>query len=363
MMIPLIKTLIPSKEKLLPRLEEILYSGYVAQGQIVEDFERKFEEYIGGGNTLSLNSGTAALHIALILAGVCEGDEVISTPLTAEPTNVAIKMVGAKIRWADIDFETGNISPDSIERAINDKTRAIVVVDYAGVPVNVERIKQISEKYNIPVIEDAAHALGAKFNRQKTGNHFPFTVYSFQAIKHLTTIDGGALQIKDNNLYEKGKIIRWFGLDKKLSRLDNNITIQGYKYHMNNVNALIGLVQLENIENVIETYISNGKYLDKNLKGIQGIELLKYYPNSEPSYWLYTLKVENRDAFIKMMESNGVMASELHKRNDHHLYLNDFQSDLPNLDKFYSKMVHIPCGWWVTIEDCSKMVQLIKQGW
>lgn len=347
----------------MPKLEEVIYSGYIAQGDVVENFERKFEEYIGSGHTLSLNSGTAALHIALILAGVSEGDEVISTALTAEPTNVAIKMVGAKVRWADVDLDTGNISADSIERNINTKTKAIIVVDYAGIPVDVKRIQEISNQYNIPVIEDAAHALGAKYKGRKTGNHFPFTVYSFQAIKHLTTIDGGALQILDKDLYEKGKIIRWFGLDKKLTRMDNNITIQGYKYHMNNVNAMVGLVQLDNIENVVGKFVENGKYLDEQLKGIKGVNLIKYYPDSEPSYWLYTLKVENRDGFVKMMADNGIMASELHKRNDLHTYLNDFKTLLPSLDIFYSEMVHIPCGWWVTKEDCDKMIDLIKKGW
>lgn len=362
-MIPLIKTSIPPREVLMPRLEEVLYSGYVAQGDAVEDFERKFEHYIGGGNTLSLNSGTAALHIALILAGVIEGDEVISTALTAEPTNVAIKMVGAKVRWADVDYNTGNISPEAIEKAINSKTKAIIVVDYAGIPVDVNRIKEISKKYNIPVIQDAAHALGAKSNGKKTGNHFPFTVFSFQAIKHLTTIDGGALQIQDKDLYEKGKVIRWFGLDKKLSRLDNDIVFQGFKYHMNNVNATIGLVQLESIENLIQKYMENGKYFDQNLKNIKGVELIKYYQDTEPSYWFYTLKVENREAFVKMMSDNGVVASEVHKRNDLHTYLNDFPTKLPNLDLFYSKMVHIPCGWWVTDKDRDKIVNLIKKGW
>ncbi|WP_269237503.1 DegT/DnrJ/EryC1/StrS family aminotransferase [Flavobacterium flavigenum] len=362
-MLPLVKTSIPDREILMPRLEQVLYSGYVAQGDVVEEFERKFEEYIGGGNTLSLNSGTAALHIALILTGVKEGDEVISTALTAEPTNVAIKMVGAKVRWADIDYNTGNISADSIEKAINRKTKAIIVVDYAGIPVDVERIQELSTKYNIPVIEDAAHALGAKYKGKKTGNHFPFTVYSFQGIKHLTTIDGGALQILDDDLYEQGKLIRWFGLDKKLTRMDNNITFQGYKYHMNNVNATIGIIQLENIENLVQKYIYNGKFFDEHLKGIKGVELVEYYPNSEPSYWLYTLKVEDRNGFIKMMAENGIMASELHKRNDLHTYLNDYRTKLPNLDLFYSKMVHIPCGWWVTDEDKERMVTLIKRGW
>lgn len=362
-MLPLIKTYIPPREILMPKIEEVLYSGYIAQGEAVENFERKFEEFIGSGYTLSLNSGTAALHIALILAGVKEGDEVISTAMTAEPTNVAIKMVGAKVRWADVDYETGNIAPKAIENAINEKTKAIIVVDYAGTPVDVKSIQEISLKYNIPVIEDAAHALGTTYNGKKTGNHFPFTVFSFQAIKHLTTVDGGALQIQDKELYEKGKLIRWFGLDKKLTRLENDIQIQGYKYHMNNVNATIGLVQLETIEELLQQYRTIGKYLDVNLNGLPGLETVVHYPNSESSYWLYTLKVDRRDDFIKMMADNGFMASEIHKRNDLHTYLNDYPTEMPNLDKFYSRLVHIPCGWWVTIEDCDKMIELIKKGW
>ncbi len=362
-MLPLIKTYIPPREILMPKIEEVLYSGYIAQGEVVENFERKFEDFIGSGYTLSLNSGTAALHIALILAGVKEGDEVISTAMTAEPTNVAIKMLGAKVRWADVNYETGNIAPKAIENAINEKTKAIIVVDYAGTPVDVKSIQEISLKYNIPVIEDAAHALGTTYNGKKSGNHFPFTVFSFQAIKHLTTIDGGALQIQDKELYEKGKLIRWFGLDKKLSRLDNDIQIQGYKYHMNNVNATIGLVQLETIEELLQKYRTIGKYLDLNLKGLSGLETVVHYPNSESSYWLYTLKVDRRDDFIKMMADNGFMASEIHKRNDLHTYLNDYPAEMPNLDKFYSRLVHIPCGWWVTKEDCDKMIELIKKGW
>ena len=362
-MIPLVSTNIPSREKLIPELEKVLYSGYVAQGEQVERFERAFESYIGRGNSLSLNSGTAALHIALILAGVENGDEVISTALTAEPTNVAIKMVGAKIRYADVDLNTGNISPASIEKNITLATKAIMVVDYAGVPVNVSEIQAISAKYNITVIHDAAHALGAKFNGFKTGNHFPYTVFSFQAIKHLTTIDGGMLQIASKEKYDKGKLIRWFGIDKKLSRLDNNIQFQGYKYHMNNVNATIGLVQLTEIEGIINAHIENGKFFDKELQNISGVEQLQYYPGSEPSYWLYTLKVENRKNFVKKFEENGIMASELHKRSDHHDYLNDFHQDLPELDKFYSKLVHIPCGWWVGKEEREKIADTIKKGW
>jgi len=362
-MLPLVKTNIPPREALMPRLEEVLYSGYVAQGMHVDNFERAFESFIGSGNSLSLNSGTAALHIALLLAGVKEGDEVISTALTAEPTNVAIKMVGAKIRYADIDFETGNISPASIDKRINERTKAIMVVDYAGIPVNVGQIKYISDKYKIPVIEDAAHAIGSKFNSKNAGQHFPFTVFSFQAIKHLTTIDGGVLQIMLADDYEKGKLLRWFGIDKKMSRLENNIKFQGYKYHMNNVNAIIGIVQLAYIDSIIASHIRNGKYFDQELRNVDGIELIQYYPGSEPSYWLYTLKVENREGFITKLAEKEIIASELHKRSDMHDYLKDFNDGLPVLDQFYEKMVHIPCGWWVSEEDRESIVDTIKKGW
>jgi len=362
-MIPLVKTSIPPREVLMPELEKTLYSGYVAQGEQVELFERAFEQFVGGGNALTLNSGTAALHIALLLAGVGNGSEVVSTALTAEPTNVAIKMTGAQIRYADIDSKTGNISPESIKENINAKTKAMMVVDYAGTPANVPAIQAISGQYGIPVIHDAAHALGAKFNGLRTGNHFPYTVFSFQAIKHLTTIDGGMLQVLDNDEYEKSKLIRWFGIDKKKTRLDNDINFQGFKYHMNNVNATIGLVQLASIDAILQAHIENGQYFDKALQGIPGIELLEYYENSEPSYWLYTLKVENRDGFVRKMAESGIMASELHKRNDWHTFLNDFNCALPELDKFYSKMVHLPCGWWVGPAEREHIVSTIKSGW
>lgn len=362
-MIPLVKTNIPPREVLIPKLEEILYSGYIAQGEQVDEFEERFSSFIGKGQSLSLNSGTAALHLALILSGVKEGDEVISTALTAEPTNVAIKMAGARIRWADIDYRTGNIDPRCVEALISDKTKAIMAVDYAGVPVNVTALKAISDNYKIPVIEDAAHALGSRFNGIMAGGHFPFTVFSFQAIKHLTTIDGGALQLLRNADYEKGKLLRWFGIDKSLSRLENNITYQGYKYHMNNVNAAIGIIQLNFIHDVLNSYISNGKFYDVALKGVAGIELLDYYDGSEPSYWLYTMKVENRSGFVRKLAEHGIMASELHKRNDSHKYLNDYPASLPVLDDFYRKLVHIPCGWWVDGFVRERIVQVIKSGW
>ena len=260
-------------------------------------------------------------------------------------------------------MDTGNLCPNSVESKITDKTKAIIAVDYAGTPINIKRFQEIEKKYNIVVIQDSAHALGASFQNEKLGNHFKYTTFSFQAIKHMTTVDGGMICIKDDNEFEKAKLIRWFGIKKGFSRLENNIHIQGYKYHMNNVNATIGLVQLENISETIDKYIENGKFYDKELQNIEGVELLKYYPESQPSYWLYTLKVQRRGDFIKSMADNGIMASELHKRNDLHSIFSDFKTKLPNVDKFEKTWVHIPSGWWVTEKDREKIVDCIKKGW
>lgn len=362
-MIPLVKTLLPKKELLMPRLQEILYSGYIAQGEAVEQFENQFAHYIGNDKCVAVNSGSSALHIALILAGVKAGDEVISTPITAEPSNTVIAQTGAKIVWADIDTDTGNICPNDVERKITNKTKAIVVVDYAGMPVNISRFQEIEQKHNIPIIEDAAHALGASYGGKKLGNHFNYTVFSFQAIKHLTTVDGGMICLKKQEDYEQAKLIRWFGLSKDVSRKENDIKLQGYKYQMNNVSATIGLVQLENIAPIMEGYINNGKYFDKELQNTKGIELMHYYPQSQPSYWLYTLKVERKADFIKMMTENGVMASDLHRRNDTHSIFAASKTALPQTDKFEKQWVHIPCGWWLSNTDREMIVELIKKGW
>jgi len=362
-MIPLIKPYIPPKKQLMPKLEEILYSGYIAEGETVLQFEKKLSELLGNPYCLTLNSGTAALHIALMLIGVEKNDEVISTALTAEPTNTTIALTGAKVVFADVDIRTGLISPESIEKNITPKTKAIMVVHYAGMVCDMNKINQLSKKYNIPVIEDAAHAFLSKYNNEYIGNNSPYTCFSFQAIKHLTTVDGGLLLLKNEEEYKRARKLRWFGLDKTIARMKNDILEAGYKYHMNNVNATIGLVQLENLKENVFKYIENGRYYDENLSEIEGLKLIPYYPNTEPSYWLYTMKVERREDFIAMMESAGISASPLHLRNDRHSVFDAKDMQTPNLDAFYESFVHIPCGWWLTDEDREYIVSTIRRGW
>ena len=361
-MIPLVKPYIPKEEVLMPKLQEVLYSGMVAQGPIVEKFEQTFQTRIGRGYSISVNSGTAALHIALILCDVKSGDEVVSTALTAEPTNVAIKMTGADIVYADIDESTGGICPESIEAVITSKTKAIVVVDYAGISVDIINIKKVSGKFNIPVIHDVAHSFNTSFQNKLPGNHFEFTTFSFQAIKHITTIDGGILHVLDNDIAKKAKLIRWFGLDKGISRANNNITIQGYKYHMNDVAAQIGLVQLYSLNEHLPCYRLNQLFYNKELGKIKQVELIHDYEGCESHMWIYTFKAKNSLGLIRYLNSKGIGASKLHKLNIEHDFLKGkCPINLEKLKNFYSKMVHIPSGWWVNETDRLYIVTQIKE--
>ena len=192
--IPLFKVHMP-KDVDKPLLE-VLHSGYIGQGPKVEEFEKKLSQFLGTENVLTLNSGTSALHLALRLANVGEGDEVISTPMTCSATNEPILAAGAKIVWADVFPENGLIDPSSIEKKITKKTKAIVGVHWGGMPFQIDEINKIALENNLKVIEDAAHALGAEFNGTKIGSHSDYVCFSFQAIKHLTTVDGGAISCR-----------------------------------------------------------------------------------------------------------------------------------------------------------------------
>jgi perosamine synthetase len=361
--IPLFKVFLPPENNLMSRLRDVLYSGQISEGAPVYEFERRFSSYVGLPNILSFYSGTAALHIALILAGAQSGDEVISTPMTAEPTNMAIRHAGGEIVWADVDPANGNLTATSIAEKISSKTRAIMVVHYGGIPAPMESIRKIADQAGVNVIEDAAHALGARYGNHPIGTFSEYTMFSLQAIKHMTTVDGGMLACKTRDDMLRGRALRWFGIDRQASRTEVDVSSVGYKYHMNNVNATIGLVQLDYISPVVERHIANGRYFDAALYGIPGIDLCTWDEKAEPSYWFYTVLAERRDDLSCYLTSHGIGNSQAHKRNDLHSVFASSRCELPGLDSFYSRMLHIPCGWWVSDEDREFIVDTIRRGW
>lgn len=360
--IPLVKVAMPPRASLIPALEEVIYSGMIAEGEYVYRFESAFSGKFGLPVALATNSGTAALHIALLLSGVLPDDEVITTSMTAEPTNTTILQVGAKPIFADVDQCTGNLAPDSVESHITNRTKAICVVHYAGYPASLIRLREIADRHGLALIEDCAHALGARYANQAIGTLGDYAIYSFQAIKHMTTVDGGALVMKNPEKMDEAKRLRWFGLAKGVPRTEVDITTPGFKYNMNNVTAVFGLQQLQDISQRLDRYRSNGQYFNNAIRGIPGMNSALVEYASEPSYWLYTLLSDNAIDIERCLNEKGIMASKLHRPNHLHTVFEPFRTRMPNLELFYKRLVHIPCGWWVSDEDREYIVDTLKHG-
>lgn len=350
--IPLFKVHMP--EDVLQPLAYTLLSGYIGQGPRVAEFERALAPWFGSQNVLTLNSGTSALQLALRLANVGYDDEVVSTPMTCTATNEPIMAAGARIVWADIDPMTGNVDVLDVERKITNKTKAVIAVHWGGYPCELDALLRIGRKYNVKIIEDAAHAFGATYQGQQVGSQSDFVCFSFQAIKHLTTVDGGALVCKDSESYRRGKLLRWYGIDRETERKDfrceEDVTEWGYKFHMNDVAATIGLKQLEYVSEILRKHRENAEYFRQRLVGLSQLTLLNYQPDRESSYWLFTLRVRNRLQFMAEMKRAGIVVSQVHARNDLHTMFKKFRSNLPGVDEFVEEQVSIPVGWWVTPE-------------
>ena len=348
--IPLFKVYMP--ESVLAPLNATLMSGYIGQGPRVEEFEKALAPWFDNQNVLTLNSGTSALMLALRLANVGPGDEVISTAMTCTATNEPILAMGANIVWADIDPNDGNIDAKDVERKITPKTKAIIAVHWGGYPCDMDELNRIGKKYNIKIIEDAAHAFGALYKGRKVGSMSDFTTFSFQAIKHMTTVDGGALVCRDTEDYKRGKLLRWYGIDREGERKDfrceEDVLEYGYKFHMNDVNAVIGLEQLNHVGEVLRKHRENADYFIERLQGLSKLQLLDYKSDRLSSFWLFTVRAKERLYFMQKMKEAGITVSQVHSRNDMHTMFKDFRRVLPGVDEFIDEQVSIPVGWWLT---------------
>lgn len=349
---------------------DTLRSGFVAEGPRVAEFEEAIAPVVGSFRTVALNSGTSALHLALHLAGVKLGSRVITTPITSPATNVSIPHFGAGILWADVDPRTGNISPASAKRLLDmyePGVSAVIAVDWGGYPCDMDALATAVDG-RCPVIEDAAHSLGATYEGRPVGSLAHFTCFSFQAIKHITTIDGGLLVCRKEDDYRRARRLRWFGVDRdrKGRAWDDDFEEAGYKFHMNDVSAALGLLQLPELPAILRRRRKIATRYRTAFAEVEGLEYQRSDYACEPAYWLFTVLVERRGDFIKALDAAGIDASPVHFRNDFYAAFarctagNDTGADTTWFD---SRMVCIPVGEWMADEDVDRVIEAVQGGW
>lgn len=349
---------------------DVLHSGFVGQGSKVEQFEKLLKQFFKTPYVNTVNSATSALHLALHMIKEFSStrNQVISVPLTCTATNTSIINNGLDIKWADVDYNNCNIDLDDLEKKIDEKTLAVMVVHWGGYPVDMNRLDEILDAAKIKngfrpfVIEDCAHAFGSTYQNKNVGTK-NFAAYSFQAIKHLTTGDGGALLCPNSYFHERAKLLRWYGLDRTTKadfRCEQMIHEAGFKFHMNDIAASIGIENFKHIDFIIEKHKLNAKYLRENLKSVK---ILECEDDRQSAEWIFTVLVENRERFIRKMHEKQIAVSRVHDRNDKHPCFKNYASSLPKTSSLCNDMICLPCGWWLDQDQLYYIVQNVNEGW
>ncbi len=357
-----------STEEALAGIREVLESGFVNEGLQVTEFQNALMNFLGVRNLVLTNSCTSALTIAFKMSGVGPGTEVITTAMTCVATNTPIVNLGAKIVWADIRSDSGAIDPADIERKITSRTCAITFVNWAGTPCDLEAIYAIGQKHGIPIIQDGAHAIGATWNGRPMSDFADYTCLSFQAIKHLSSGDGGALICKDDANWALARKLKWFGYDRDAIKdetgewkgqrwsADINPNEVGFKFNMNNISAAIGLSQMKHIGGLLEAHRRNAAIYSEIFQGSVYIKPLRIPAQAKSSYWVYTCifhgKEDIRNELIELLNAEGIAAGLVHLPNNIYSAFEEFKADLPGTNAFSSSQISLPCGWWISPEDC-----------
>lgn len=345
-----------------------LQSGWVSEGEVVREFEQELKKQLGLHNPVAVNSGTSALHLGLAVNSIGCGDEVILPAQTFIATGLAILMAGATPVFADIDPMTGNICPASITEKVTSKTKAVMPVHWGGYPCEMGAINTIAWANNLVIIDDAAHALGATYQGYPIGGASHFTAFSFQAVKHLTTGDGGVLCCQKKGSAAAARTLRWFGIDRANSKpsilgervYDTNTV--GYKYHMNNVAAAIGLGNLVNFKQRLTQRQVNGARYRERLSNASGVTLLECARDRHHAYWLFTMLVENREDFVRKLGEWEIPTSVVHQRIDKYSLFGG-PYDLPGQEIFGEKQISLPVHDGLTLMDIDFICDIIEAGW
>jgi perosamine synthetase len=366
-LIPIHTTYIHSSAKEI--ISNIIDTTWLSEGSKVKEFENKLSKELGIINPIAVNSGTSALHLSMVLAGIKQGDEVICPAQTFVASALVIVQQGAIPIFADINYNTGNIDPKSIAEKISAKTKAILVVHWGGMPCDMDEIEIIAKEHGLIIIEDAAHAPGAIYKGKFVGSISDYTCFSFQAIKHITTGDGGAIACKNFEKAQEAVIRRWFGIDRANSvasivgERQYDITLQGFKYHLNDYGAALGLANISDISQRLLWLREIAQYYRQQLQNVPGLKLWDCPADRESAWWLFGMHVEKRIDFINAMADRGITASVVHQGIDTKSIFGGKDENLVSQRKFDLSQIHIPLHNGLSKEKINHIIDSIKKGW
>lgn len=369
---PLFKPYI--SEKAIVAVDEVLRSKFIGQGPLIPEFEQEFGKKFKSKYNVAVNSCTSALHLAYILAGIKEDDEVLVPLLTCSATIHPLLYLKARPVFVDIkDDFTMDVADIEEKIATSKKLKAIVVMHYGGTMCQMDKIMKLARRYKLKVIEDCAQSLGASYKGKLAGNWGDFGCFSFQAIKYFSTVDGGMLTVKDKASYEKAKRIRWFGIDRDLKiklgwkqfknwerrEMTYDVTETGYKYHMNNFNAAIGLAHLKETDKILNHYRDNHELYSKLLKNCGSTKVLQ--KKTGDTIWLETILTDKRDQIAEALNKEGIETNVVHIRSDVYSIFKPFVfGKFPTMDKYELKYLVLPNHMFIGKEEIIKICSIVK---
>ncbi len=361
--------MIPYSKQSIAKEDEVavlkaLYSSHLTQGAYVQAFQKAIGDFIGIPYVLALNSATSALYCAYCSLGIQKGDEVITTPNSYVATSNMLLALGAKPIFCDIK-DDGNIDESKIEPLINNTTKAIVSVDYAGHSVEVEKIAAIAKQYNILWISDSSHSFGGFYKDSPVGSFADATIFSFHAIKTITTAEGGAIAFKNQQHYQRALLIHSHGVQKK-ELWNTEVEEWGFNFRMNELSAALGISQLQRIHSFIARRNEIAQYYDEEFSNITLLKTLKRKPYIKSTHHLYPIFIHQsllckKEDIFKNFYDNGLGVQVHYKPiNAYKLYGNS-TAQTANALNFYRAEISIPCHQELTFHDVEKIIHITKQ--
>jgi len=360
-------------EKDIQEVIKVLRSDWITQGPKVEEFEKAVARYCGTKYALAVSSGTAALHIAYSVARIKPGDEVITTPLTFAATANCIIFCGGKPVFVDIQEDTLNIDPPKIKKKITKKTKAIVTVDFAGHPCDYDEIFQIAKKYELLIIEDAAHALGSEYKGKGIGSLADMTVFSFHPVKAVTIGEGGMILTNNKDFYEKLKVFRHHGIIKKPEKGGwyYEIETPGYNYRLTDFQSALGISQLKKIDRFIKRRREIVAKYNKAFKNIEEVITPTERDYVKSAWHIYPiqlvlerLKIGRKKIFEELQkEGIGVQVHyiPLHLQPFYKKRFNYKKGDFPITERYYKRAITLPLFPKMTDKEVMRVIKIVKK--